>query len=38
MRPHSDFGGLFNMRRKLAWAVLCIAAVGVVAIYNAESA
>ena len=26
------------MRRKLAWAVLCIAAVGVVAIYNAESA
>jgi hypothetical protein len=26
------------MRRKLTWAVLCIAAVGVVAIYNAESA
>ena len=26
------------MRRKLTWAVLCIAAVGAVAIYNAESA
>jgi hypothetical protein len=37
-RPHSDFGGLFNMRRKLTWAVLCIAGVGFVALYNAGSA